>query len=191
MYDVVILNFGESTRVFYDASNEPVCIPTGEMKECRLGDETARFLFKSQRTDTICLMRRHVEVPVQLRRLFDTLRDVMTMSYDNALAQTIDLVGHQRLPGPRPTRTQLREALGRVTRTLCADVAPNTPLPERVESAPVKGDAPDLANVMGFEAVPNPKPAGFNRRERAKINSTIKSSTTPKKAKKSGKKRAR
>lgn len=140
MYDVVILNFGDGARAFYDASRQPVFVEVGAMKDCTLDDATAKVLFEGQRSDTICIMRQHVELPGKLRQMFSLLKRVLTDPYEEVLSEATAMVGITRFDSLRPNREQIREVLGRVARSMCAEFAPAIDVAPR---AIVKDDASD------------------------------------------------
>lgn len=202
MFDVMILNFGNATRVFHDVNRQPVAIDIGAMCECSLDDATARFLFEGQRSDTICIMRQHVDLPEKLRALFSLLKRVMTDPYEEVLSEANALVGQGRLNSPRPTRLQIREALGKAARGMCAQLAPTIAAPSLTPAKPAADDFADIADadlVEGADADDGDdddgdageEPKAPAKRTRAKINSPAKSSANARQTKGNAKKRAK
>lgn len=182
MYDVVILNFGDNDRVFYDAFGAPVMVKIGEMKECSLTEATAKTLFASQRSDSICLMRKHVQLPDKVIQMFDLLTVAMTNPYESVLSEAAALVGRERFSEPRPTRNVIRTVVGQAARALCAEYAPITPLEELAGTADESGDVePEEA-----EEQPDLRPM-----RRARIKMPTKSKAKAKKTKKSLQRAAR
>lgn len=153
MLDAIIMNFGDSNRVFYDFERKPVTIEVGATTEITLDDHTATYLTNAQKNDSILVMRKHVDFPPELLKMLDIVREIATLDYDDALTRANALLGAKGFGVTRPSRQLISITLrDQVTEHCNVTLNRTKPVPKAV---PVR-DPDDLDNLNLRDDV-NPK----------------------------------
>lgn len=114
-----LINYGDATRVVYDAAGRSVVVPIGCVKSADLNEATHARILQRQHKDTLVFVTGDTEMSHELQQLMDYLSDYDAVSYDNALSFSDSVLGPGAL-GIRPDKRVIRMALARRAADLAA-----------------------------------------------------------------------
>lgn len=107
----LLMNFGTQTRVIHNSDKIPQVIEIGATKDIDLDEHTARFIEKSQPTDTLMMIPLGDQMPKELSDIASILRDMDEVPYEEILTRAVMLIGKDNMSGLRPSRPELRITL--------------------------------------------------------------------------------
>jgi hypothetical protein len=111
MAKVLLMNFGDGSRIVYNAAGETVEIGIGKAREVELNAPTLEMIQKAQSSDTLLLVEITAEMPKELTELLAILQSMDTATYDEILQRTNDLLGPDNMPALRPSHGVIRSIL--------------------------------------------------------------------------------
>lgn len=117
---VSIMNFADGPRVVYNAENMGVEVPIGSKKTLDIANVTANFILRSMKMGDagLVIVPSTTELPPHIATALQLLKAIEHTAYDEMLAQIQALIGREAIE-PRPTRIQMRKALGNLITTFC------------------------------------------------------------------------
>jgi len=114
------MNFASGSRVVYNGENVGVEIPIGQKREVDIALPTLRFILKSMKAGDagLVIVPANTELPETISSILGLLRTIESTPYDQMLSSIQALIGHAAIE-PRPTRVQMRQALGKQITDFC------------------------------------------------------------------------
>lgn len=164
---VALMNFANGPRVVYNSENVGVEVPIGARRELDIAIPTANFIMKSMKLGDagLVIVPGDTELPSHVTNALDLMRSIEHSAYDEMLARIQALIGREAIE-PRPTRAQMRMALGKMITEFC-----ERNMDELVHRAPIppvepRGDNMDgaLAAALGQDD-PTVKPQEAEKRD--------------------------
>ena len=128
MLRVMLLNFGDNTRVVHDRHQRPRVINIGDALDVELDNGTVRMIRRGQdRGDTLIMVPIGTDVPPDLARCAEVLRNVADSDYAEVLEAVNSICGAD--PNDlRPTRDMMRYRLREYARKSCDALKETLPL---------------------------------------------------------------
>jgi hypothetical protein len=111
MAKVLLMNFGDGSRIVYNETGETVEIGIGKAREVELNAPTLEMIQKAQSSDTLLLVPITAEMPAELTHLLAILQSMDAVSYEEILQRTNELLGPDNMPALRPSHGVIRSIL--------------------------------------------------------------------------------
>lgn len=110
----IVINFGDGTRVLYNARGRTQSVPVGGTVDIMLSEKSIERI--RSRDETLVILSDDIAEKAKspwMKRVLDTLRDFDLLTYEYALQVAIAILGDGQFSNPRPSKIEIRLALAR------------------------------------------------------------------------------